>query len=81
MRIVVHIDRLVLRGVARGAERTVAAALRTAVAEQLQIAAPPAHGSDATRLNAGTIRLAAGATATQLGAQAGHAIAGRLVSR
>lgn len=80
-RIVVHIDRLVLRGVARGGEQHLAQAMRAAVAEQLRIAGPPTQGMDLASVNAGVIRTSAGTTPTQLGAQAGRAIAGRLVRR
>jgi hypothetical protein len=80
-RIIVRIERLVLRGVARGDEQTVAAAMRAAVADQLRIAVPPARCMDMASLNAGVIRTGTGTTATQLGAKAGRAIAGRLVRR
>jgi len=80
-RIVVHIDRLVLRGVARGGEQPLAQAMRDAVAEQLRIAVPPTHGVDLASVNAGVIRTGVATTPTQLGAQAGRAIAGRLVRR
>ena len=82
-RVIVHIDRLVLRGVARGAERAVAEALRSALARQLAHATAQAlSGWHATpRIDAGTVRVGATTTPERVGAAAGRAIAGRLVPR
>ena len=82
-RVIVRIDRLVLRGVAHGAQRAVAEALRAAVVQQLAQATPPAFGAGRAiaHVDAGTVRLDASATPDRMGARAGRAIAGRLGRR
>lgn len=76
-RIVVHIDRLVLRGVADADAGALSAEISRAVAEQLGTQsrqAPLIAGGDQSRVRAGTVSAAANPVAT------GQAIARRIVS-
>ena len=80
MRIVLHIDRLVLRGIDRADAAAVTSGLQHELQRRLALpGATPVIGADGDRyrVNAGSVQIARG-----LGAHAmGRAIAGRIVKR
>jgi hypothetical protein len=76
-RVVVHIDRLVLKGIGHAAQRDVAGALQSELARLLG----KSHGADnlialgnVERLSVAPIRVAAAAAPKTLGAQAAQSI-------
>ncbi|MDO9598366.1 MAG: hypothetical protein Q7J47_11665 [Azoarcus sp.] len=82
-RIVVHIDRLVLRGIDAGDAAAVSAGVQAGVEAELQrlqgeagAAAHLAAGCHLARISAGSVQLGANSTGSDTGHQIGQAIAG-----
>jgi hypothetical protein len=76
-RIVLHIDRLVLRGIGRADAAAFTAALEAELQRRVAESATPERltRAPAARIDAGSIRLAAGAKPASLGRASGRMIA------